>query len=310
MCASGGLAVLTAPPANAVTVPVVSTSYYMSTVSGTTLYKLGCAKGTADYNKSGTQYNVVVFDYGKMYYDSAKGWMQTAWSAADVTLAQITSALEQYAKGYYDCTASDVYSSAVIVHGTNNYGSGVTSAAGTALARAANNLQAWIDNNIGQTTAAGGNDYEMAWSSVSAARAWMSGFDSVNNTLMYDYGDAECPSTTYGACNNGWGAVDVWYVSWGASPAVPLPEIYREDGKNADQWKWIGIYSKAVQAKTMYFKGSMTQHAACTSRGGCDTYHTDNTASAGYTQLNNALASDSRTSPGLPMTFATDIAWY
>jgi hypothetical protein len=57
---------------------------------------------------------------------------------------------------------------------------------------------------------------------------------------------------------NNWTQEDIWYVSWGADPAFPLPEIYATDGVNAWQWQQMSLYSYLNHNSiAMYFVGSV-----------------------------------------------------
>lgn len=94
----------------------------------------------------------------------------------------------------------------------------------------------------------------------------------------------------------------IWYVSW-AGPNWPLPEIYTTSGSQAKQWKYLSLYAYTKHGSKMNVIGSLTQYLAC--NGGCT--GTNNTASAGWSQLYDQLNSDSRITD--TTLHSTDIDW-
>ena len=99
-----------------------------------------------------------------------------------------------------------------------------------------------------------------------------------------------------------WVAEDIYYVSWGAQPAYPLPEIYiyppPGNPIQAKQWYWLSKYSIANHGSRFAFAGSFTEHAADAST---------NTAAQGYSELYNQINADSATSGSIE--WSTDITW-
>ncbi|HLX38932.1 MAG TPA: hypothetical protein VKR42_00275 [Ktedonobacteraceae bacterium] len=82
------------------------------------------------------------------------------------------------------------------------------------------------------------------------------GFSGVNGYDYLDFGSADgCPqySDNNGSCNNGWNQYDEWYVSWGATPALPTPEIYYD--ALARQWAMISLYGAQYQHAVVYMQG-------------------------------------------------------
>ena len=155
-------------------------------------------------------------------------------------------------------------------------------------------------------------------SKLKSVQRWVTGYDSVNNWPYYDFGSCDsCPYTFPGGGGHpGWVPPGDWtldnirYVSWGANPAFPLPEIYTTDQSQAYQWQNISLYNYIYYNHThMTFKGAMTQYQACQDNPPCPLM--DNTAETGWEQLYSALDSDDRTRQYLlvnPM-WSTDIQW-
>jgi len=300
----------------AATAPAYTTSRYMSTVDPTKLYNMGCALGQTAANTLGAQEHMVILDFGYTRYNSADGTYGTAlFSGAYASTAQIATAVENYARGYYTCSGQDKISHLKIGVGTNNKQTSTS-----AVTYNHGSTWAWMVNTINSrlvsaghnsmVTAIGATDIEMSWNTVYNSKQWVDGYVKSHQYALYNYGDAGgCPSSgsTSGACNNGWTTADVYYVSYGASAAnFPIPEIYRTDGIQANQWKHISLYGAVNKGKALYFPGVLTQWQACNEVGGCTGIN--NTPSTGWTQLYNAINSDSRTAQS-NITYSTDISW-
>jgi len=165
-----------------------------------------------------------------------------------------------------------------------------------------------------QVDVAGANDMELDWNTPTATRAWVDGYSSVVGAsyYLYNFGDAAgCPSDRTPSGNDcgtathpEWTVEDVYHISWGAQSAIPLPQIYRNDGTNARQWYRLSLYAADRDGDPMILAGSLTQLGACREKG-CNT-SVDNTPSEGWAQLFTALnTNDVRTAQHLP--WSTDI---
>ncbi len=75
-------------------------------------------------------------------------------------------------------------------------------------------------------------------------RAWFAGYMTQTSRLNYDFG--ENPRTQRA---NQWTQDDVWYVAWGAPPALVLPQIFCNDGNPPI---WAGSWSALVSYKQGY----------------------------------------------------------
>lgn len=156
-----------------------------------------------------------------------------------------------------------------------------------------------------QLRAAGANDIEAgllpADKDSSDVRSWVQAFDDYNGFISYyNYGSADgCPQSSIPQSNDcgaaghpNVDANDIWYWSWGASPAFPLPEIYTRSGSQANQWKYLSLFGVVRKGGSrMDFVAPMTQSGACASQSCAGT---DNTPEQGWMQLDSALDSDSR----------------
>jgi hypothetical protein len=279
--------------------PSATTSRYMATTNTAILYNEGCSEGTANQN------GVIVLDFGQPWVQSATYGVLLFNGQGFRTTTQVKEAAIAFLSGYWDCSSAEANLTLGI--GTNNYGAYTTQGSGQAWAQMVNAVDAWIKTPPtyeSKLAVAGANDIE-TWNTVTASRAWVIGYDSVNNRPYYNYGSCDgCPYKNHPEWNpnNNWTKEDFWYVSWGAEPAWPLPEIYNTLGTHAYQWQYLSLYAYTNHGMAMKILGAFTQWQACQGRS-CNGI--DNTPTAGWSQLSNALNSDSRTAQWVQ--WSTDI---
>jgi hypothetical protein len=224
-------------------------SYYVTTANNTTLYNLGCAQGQQDHDFLTN--SLAILDFGGQTSDNLGTYLP--FSNAYTTYATDESLAVSFAQGYFACTA-EVHSTVLTLGiGTNNSSSQVNTTGGSTWA----NVVTTVRNTVAsrgystQVTVWGANDMELGYSSQANTLAWVNGYG--NGPSYFDYGDAQsCPN-----CGSGWTQYGVWYKSWGATPAYPVPEIYYQH--QADEWAAISQYSRGTQGVTMTFKGPMDQ---------------------------------------------------
>ncbi|MBE0696334.1 MAG: hypothetical protein IH586_05370, partial [Anaerolineaceae bacterium] len=313
---------ITPPPApNKVPLPTDSYYFWMKYYTDERARAEGCKLGIRDRDLAGTQNNLVILDFGITKYQNGQYGASGMSIGGFYTMAQIANAVEQFSIGYWICTGSDYNSHLLIGIGTNNYNDSsvysnlsVTYGHGREWAVMVNSVNDWLKNGCpdscnGQVSAAGANDIELAWSSPAAAIDWLDGYDSVNLYPMINFGAAEgCPN----ACGGGgyyWTKDQVWRVQ-NSGPVYSLPEIYLNDGRNAQQWYQMSVYSKQKYGKAYDFIGVMTTYGACQqSPGDTSCPYIDNTPAQGWTQLYNLVnGSDMSTWDSIP--FVTDIRWW
>jgi hypothetical protein len=299
-----------ATPASAATTPAEGVSLYIDDYSTSHLETFGCQLGTRDRNLGGTQTPVVALQFGGMVKEASGEYRALGYLAGDLTTAQVLSLAENYATGYYTCTGSDSGSTAEVALTVNNDGN-LDTQAGKVWAQVVNQFAAWLGGHPAgsQVTATGGYDAEPGFASVAGSRRWADGYASLATKPLLDVGSADgCPrsgplSTTMG-CNGDWAVNDIWYLSWGIAPGLPMPEIYTTNGAQAQQWYVIARWGVVYKGLLMGFHGSTTQQHACQWRS-CT--GTNNSVSAGYNQLYNALHQSSTTAQTPPYT--TDFEW-
>ncbi len=261
MCALLGVAVTmhTMPKVFAVAAkPQTDWSFYMLSTSTTTAYNLGCNQGNFDKSFSPPINSEVVLDCGQHYYGNVY-----MLSGITITHAQVQAITEAFAQGYWVCTGSDSTSILTLGIGINNYGIWVTYANGQTWANDVAAIQSYNQSHgySSQVGMMGAGDLEPGWNSYSVTNSWVQGFSSVKGYDYLDFGSADgCPqySDNNGSCNNGWNQYDEWYVSWGALPALPTPEIYYD--ALARQWAMISLYGAQYQHATVYMQGPWDEY--------------------------------------------------
>ncbi len=320
------------PPTRTLYLPVVlhetdwfyTTSIYMKTINPAVAYDLGCAAGQADLARPGAQNSLIVLDYGQPWRenDVYGVWLLTV--GGFYTMNQVRDSAVQFARGYWICTGNDRQSKITMGVGINSYGSYGTGSYDPAVRAAAARLhgEKWAqmigqlhaalvaNGSAAQVTVAGAKDIELSWNVYQVTRAWVDGFDAFDQGVFtyYNFGACEgCPTrlATGWKPANGWSLDNVWYVSYGAVPAYPIPEIYATSGVNARQWAWLSWDSWLDGRGAIYYPGLMTQWQACKQRGCNDT---DNTPWQGWTQLMEELAYFPQTAQSW-INWTTDIWW-
>jgi hypothetical protein len=270
------------------------------------MYRMGCRFGSRVVHGTEPSDALVVLAFGSPRH---KGWGfgTTIFGGGFVSTEQIKSAGVRYAMGFWECTRKRPNATLRIALGTSNWGPMVGYHHGRAWASMVNraNLRLGAHGFTSRIDITGANDIEPGWSGPKAARAWVRGYDSVNHWPYYDFGGAGgCPP--FGDCLGSWTLEDVWYVSWGAAPAIPLPEIYTKSGISARQWYNLSVYSAVRHDSPMTIAGVMSQHRAC-GQTPDPCIGVNNTPPRAWRQLTRLLNRDRRTAQSI--RWVTDISW-
>jgi hypothetical protein len=294
--------------------PQYSTSYYMITVDPDFTYDLGCELGARDAAEPGAQDSVVVLDFSYPVCNADNTYGAELFGFGPVGLSDVQAASQGFMSGYYACSAGDSESNLVLGIGTNNKPTSCDTSTkmtkhGTAWAEMVDDVNQWaVGQGIyGQVQAFGASDIEVGWNSPELSKDWLTGYGEGNGTPLLHFGDAAgCPygDMTGTTCGNGWTQEDVWFVSWGFAPSLPLPLIYLTNGAHAEQWARISQYAFANHGARMDFTGVFTQSQAC-EQWGCS--GTDNTPSEAYWQFYDELNKNPNTAQELD--WKTDIRW-
>lgn len=307
----------------AVTAPPPTTSYYVRTRNTATLNKMGADLARSQIAAGTAQDSVVVLLFGgpTMTLDTSKQpqYGATGFSKnRPVLLADVANLVEAFAIGYYNALGNNTTLHVRIVIGTSNSevrrkfgGNQVNASHGTAWGTMVNSVASRIVNKgyAGQVDIAGGFDAEPGYNTPASTRAWVDGYALVAERYLYDVGDSGgkgCPQTL---CEKHWTAEDLWYVAWGASPSIPLPEIYRRNGEMATQWAYLSLYAYQNHNQNMIMAGALTTLGTCKEDPDPSTclLRLGNTPGQGWQQLYNALNLDTRTAQTLP--WSTDLSW-
>lgn len=269
--------------------------------------QLGCAEGNEATN-FGPAEGVAILAFGQPWYNASTGeWGVNIFdaNASFIPLSKVEYLTKQYLQGFWNCTPP--FGPTIdVVAGTSNYQGYTGYDHGYNFATMVSNVSQWLLDSgyTSQLFVVGGIDAEPDWNSPAATRAWADGY-----TSKYLSSSRRAPYYNFGSCdgcswgnfylNNGWTIDDVWYMSYGAPPAWPIPEMY-VSGVNNWQWQWVSKWAKQNKGNRIHFLGSLTQWQAA---GNCCT----NTPGQGWSELYDALNSDADTAQDL--RWSTDISW-
>lgn len=222
--------------------------------------ELGCNQGHFDKSFSPPVNSEVVLDFGGQLGDSSGAYLIDQES---ITNAEIESIAEEFAYQYWYCTGTDQTSVLKLGIGTNNSYSDVDYNGGYAWSQLVGAIESFVKNNgySSQVTVVGASDIEPGWWNHTDTENWVNGyaayggsyldFDSADECSTDQYNDQPCGST-------GWSQYDVWYVSWGAPPAFPTPEIYYN--ALALQWTMISLYGANYHNEAVYYQGPWDEY--------------------------------------------------
>lgn len=288
----------------------------MGTVDETTLYNLGVTFGEDVADGEFPQTSLIVFDWGQPYCTTSGSTscgtdLPGGSGSYEGTHSERTAA-QDFGYGFYIGTGSDLSARVFIAMGTNNHGSWIDNDT-----NAYNDGQAWanmvndgenffVTNGYGsQVAMRGAIDAELDYNPPGPTEQWADGYDSTGSAAYWDYGDAAgCPPVG-SSCDGSWGQYGVWFMSYGAKFAEPLPEIYSEN--LAEEWGAIANYGYSHQDSLMQFLGPMSQHQACADNGLSCT-GLDNTSNEAWDDLYNNLNCGSCDVPQTP-PHVTNVRW-
>lgn len=237
-----------------------------------------------DMKERGLKNGLVALAFGKadkVTSPAGDRYGAVGWGAVNFQdIATITTEVKDYIEAFYNAAEDDAFLEIAI--GTSNctnadcyFKSETNFEHGKRWAQMVAAVNQWIfDQKFrSKVFAAGAIDLELAWSTPARAKDWVAGYVSVPGGLFYDFGDAGgCPGTmptddVDRGCANGWKLSDVAAVSWHTLGAWPMPEIYREDGLQARQWRAVSLWHFYKYGEPVPFSVIMTQEAAC--NGAC-----------------------------------------
>lgn len=308
-----------------VNAPPVTTSFYVKTTKAATLQQMGHDLAISQIGFGVSQDSVVALLFGQPTFSGGL-YGASGFSATPVPISQIADLVEDFASGYYNALGSNKNLHVRIVIATSNHGRKVTNLHGQAWATLVDDVAAWVilQGYAGQVDIAGGIDMEPAWNNAAVTRAWVDGYASdFPQRFLYDVGDAAgCPgpdgrvtTATPGACagppgDKPWTQEDVWYVSWGANPSEPLPEIYTTSGSMATEWANLSLYAALAHNASMIIAGAFTEYGQCQQNLGtkfaCPA-SIQNTPAGGWQQLDNKLNVNADPRIAQTLAWSTDI---
>lgn len=311
------------------TKPPTNMSWYVWSTSGNEsnqslyvwMYNKGYELGQRDLNQlAGIQNTTTILHFGCPMVQG--GVYGASGYNRFLSTAVINEATKQYALGYYYGTGAEYSYLRIVVGTSNSKNCSVTYAHGQAWSQMVKDVGTWLAQAAtgAKVQVRGGIDAEtdtVSYSTAGPARNWVNGYASVfvSPYWLYDFGDAGgCPqSGTTGTpqlcliqgqnSSVAWSQEDVYYVSYGAAPSVPMPQIYSTGGGNARSWQQISLYSYLRYDSEIGIQGSLSQSGACGQVGGCSGIN--NTSTQAWNQLWTELNNDFRTAQDL--LFSADI---
>jgi hypothetical protein len=237
-------------PARATPAAVVAHYFYDTSVTSLQASAYSYGRTFAARHPGGNRLLMLDFGAARSLGSGVYGTQSYARSATVLfSNANILSALESAADGVHNGYTG--VGSTIVAYGSNNsymtsHGMGSTDAwnAGYFQSQRAQQLNAYQSSHgYSKQSAAIGQDQEPAFDKAPISRSLADGAAAQGWALNYDFGTADgCYPYNGGsgdACANGWTTSDLVHVSWGASSAVPLPEIYYASPDLAAQWTHV-----------------------------------------------------------------------
>ena len=247
----------------------VSTSHYMRNLGSSAVNNanIGWTMGATDATNdpSGHRYLNLLQVGGQD--EANKGALLSA-TTTFVSYPNVVAALKGYVDGYHSHQRANA--PVVIAIGTNN-DVDVSMSAGLSWAiNVVNPVRAYAARYPNMEIA-GADDIEPGFSATSTATGqWLSGFLNGTSARFVFNGSADGCSTiaARSACNNGWSAAVLQYLSGGAAPSriISLPQIYNY--AMPMQWKYISLTGVDMGRPRLYFGGPLTEWTACAQAGG------------------------------------------
>lgn len=256
--------------------PWYSHSWYISSTDAGRINTLGRNDGPWDGGHSfcndgsnDSSDKVVVLDFGRPIRLTLGGpyfgYGLTMFSGPDSGLDSAVFLAEQYAAGWYATSGSCARLTLAI--GTSNSFLCVGGVQpcdpyqfGSVFKDAVHQVQLWLEQQgyAWQINAVGASDMETygadGWACAGPTRAFVDGFgaNSISYKQLWNFGEA----ITSPGC---WSIQDVYYVSWGAATAYPLPEIYNSNF--ACHWTDGNCRGYGVERSVgpVLFRGEMTE---------------------------------------------------
>jgi hypothetical protein len=272
------------------------------------MYQAGFSAGQRSANITSLQATNAVLDFGapaiKHGIAGASGFMNF------LPNSEITSAAVNYASGFTNGLGSNTTQQLVLTLGTNNSSRQVNPQSGKAWAgmiQATNSALA-AQGLSRQVSVKGGIDIEVDFSPPTVAQSWVQGYGSSN---FANYGDdAGCPYVGPPGPPPG-GTCQGQKYAWTQDQMVSVsgnyifPEIYSTtnygttgSNKASLGWQQLSLYSQLNYGSLLFFEGPITQFMSCAqlNQRGCGGLN--DTPTASWTQLSNALVNLQPVVPG------------
>lgn len=309
------------------TPPPTAISYYIEDVNASAMWNKGCNLAYA-VRAENVSFVVSALQFGNpQIQGNTYGVNIYGFTFPFHSLQDVEDAAYNFAQGYGYCTFSGTSSPWLILAiGVNNQGSNVITQHGIEWGEMVDEVNNRLDfSTVGyKTVAVAGGDLELGFNEPLPTRNWVNGVLNSPTVVLYHYGTAggcpsvDVPGTFDGDCATSsqycsgnvcnWRQSDVWQITVGQGRIRVIPQIYANNGFNAQQWYQMALYGyRTNQLREMDLRGAFTQYVACQQVTDPDCPSLDNTPAEGWLQLANALRQDPQTVRSLP--YSTDIQW-
>jgi len=269
-----------------VNAPSNTVSLYENTTNPSTLQSQGC---NAAHGAAG----LIVLDWGQpVYLNNTYGVYD--FGRVDITDNDVLHASANFAQGVWNCHNS--HTNIAIAIGENNvYANGLDevdwewTGTGVAWGNMVNSVQSFLVNNhyTGVVGANGAGDLEVEWNTFQYTADLVNGYNSVSSQPYFDFGD-DSPGW--------WSDYQVWYIAYGATDNLPIPEIYYNADATYD-WEPLSIWACNNEGGAIYFKGTMAENV-----------QGENTPAQAFTDMYNAEGANGCTaSVRSGLIFSTEI---
>lgn len=269
------------------TPPLTTTTYYVTTVSQSTNYSLGCQAGLA--RESGN----IVLDYGQprlwdpgpnqRYGTLLIGSQDKAYITDPTgTGKDITTAVEKFIRGYADCRPQQSFGApmhATIAIGTNNNNldgqAALTAGHAQAWANMVSIVQAYVINNELESLVdvQGAIDLQPDWSTYTLAHDWVQAYTDQKVSFLYNFGSTNgYPAVPPGEptpvvpppwAYSNWDSSQLYKVSWGIPSILPMPQILQRTFSK--DWHAVARWAINSGLPPIQFAGEASASTLCPS---------------------------------------------
>jgi hypothetical protein len=306
--------------------PPVTISHYISWGQSDLTYQKFYDMGkTLGLSVPSGFWGYVVLNFGEPWMEGST-YKVLDYAYVSIPVTDVENYVKGYISGFYNNSPANAF--LIATPSITNYGpyfsfSSDSQGFGRAWGTMITNIVTWINtppSYAGKVAVAGGLDNELSWNIASKSLSWKSGYTSTASRPYLYFGDCNsCPyydEPDWTPAPFGWTLEQVYSMA-STTNGRALPQIYRKDRQNSEQWYNLSLYMYLHGYEPIGFMGAFTQSSACSEIGGCSSGNPDaidNTPREGWEQLWSRISSDPRTAQtlnGIPfkLPVSADISW-